>query len=231
MRQSYLVDLTCSTLLAYFAAEASPNHPIDLINIAFHSTAEGYNTPDRVTSLKSLQELTRLLPDRQFRLHLVNVPLSEIGSQNSHIVSLMYPNDALMDVTISAPLWFASRGEAATPADIIYYPPDGATECPAPLTSQARVLLVGHGADEILGGYARHRAALQNGGWPRLLQEMELDYSRLWKRNLGRDDRVLSDCAREARHPYLDEEFSTWIRSLPPWYELWSDIFSFSTHD
>ena len=28
---------------------------------------------------------------------------------------------------------------------------------------------------------------------------------RMWVRNLGRDDRLVSDWGREARHPFLDE--------------------------
>jgi len=37
----------------------------------------------------------------------------------------------------------------------------------------------------------------------------------LWLRNLGRDDRVLSDWGREARHPYLDEAVMRYLAELP----------------
>jgi asparagine synthetase B (glutamine-hydrolysing) len=38
-----------------------------------------------------------------------------------------------------------------------------------------------------------------------LRAELSSDFARLWRRNLGRDDRVVGDSGREARHPYLDE--------------------------
>ena len=81
--------------------------------------------------------------------------------------------------------------------------------------SSARVLLSGLGADELLGGYARHRSAWAVGGLPRLAAELELDVRRLWQRNLGRDDRVVSECGRELRTPFLDEAVTCTLRALP----------------
>ncbi|CAN0040905.1 unnamed protein product, partial [Discosporangium mesarthrocarpum] len=72
--------------------------------------------------------------------------------------------------------------------------------------SRARVVLMGQGADEYLGGYSRHRNAYRKGGKASLVEELRLDQGRLWKRNLGRDDRCIADHGREARFPYLDED-------------------------
>eukprot|EP01062_Namystynia_karyoxenos_P011818 TRINITY_DN14245_c0_g1_i1.p2 TRINITY_DN14245_c0_g1~~TRINITY_DN14245_c0_g1_i1.p2 ORF type:complete len:717 (+),score=203.99 TRINITY_DN14245_c0_g1_i1:65-2152(+) len=80
--------------------------------------------------------------------------------------------------------------------------------------SSARVLLVGMGADETLGGYARHRTAWQRGGDEALAQEMQMDCSRLWRRNLGRDDRVISDRGKEVRLPFLDERVLAALSAL-----------------
>jgi len=80
--------------------------------------------------------------------------------------------------------------------------------------SGARVLLVGLGADELCGGYGRHRTAFRKGGKDALQQELKKDYERLWQRNLGRDDRLISDHGREVRHPFLDETFVEFIQSL-----------------
>lgn len=52
-------------------------------------------------------------------------------------------------------------------------------------------------------------------GWKGLHQEMALDMGRLWLRNLGRDDRIVSDQGREARHPFLDEALVQLVLSLP----------------
>jgi asparagine synthetase B (glutamine-hydrolysing) len=57
--------------------------------------------------------------------------------------------------------------------------------------SNAKVLLLGSGADEQLAGYGRHISAFQHRGWNGLNEELHLDTSRIWIRNLGRDDRVI----------------------------------------
>ncbi|CUI15031.1 asparagine synthase, putative, partial [Bodo saltans] len=70
----------------------------------------------------------------------------------------------------------------------------------------SRVLLLGMGADESLGGYMRYRRTFEREGLPGLTSEMQRDFSRLWTRNLGRDDRVVADHGREGRFPFLAEE-------------------------
>lgn len=52
-------------------------------------------------------------------------------------------------------------------------------------------------------------------GFEGLQAELRLDMRRLWRRNLGRDDRLISDHGRESRHPFLDEAFMDTILSLP----------------
>ncbi|KAE9038929.1 hypothetical protein PR003_g5641 [Phytophthora rubi] len=79
----------------------------------------------------------------------------------------------------------------------------------------ARVVLVGIGADEQLAGYGRHRTALINGGEDALRAELQVDLGRIWKRNLGRDDRCIASHGREARFPYLDESVVSTIATFP----------------
>jgi asparagine synthetase B (glutamine-hydrolysing) len=78
------------------------------------------------------------------------------------------------------------------------------------------VLLVGTGADEQLAGYGRHRTAFRVRGGEALASELQADVSRLWLRNLGRDDRAIADAAREARHPFLDERVMDAVRRCAP---------------
>ncbi|GAB4823023.1 hypothetical protein N2152v2_010069 [Parachlorella kessleri] len=88
--------------------------------------------------------------------------------------------------------------------------------------SAARVVLLGHGADELCGGYGRHRTRFRESGWAGLEEELALDMRRLWKRNLGRDDRLVADHGREARHPFLDEGVVAAVLGTP--LELVADL-------
>jgi len=73
------------------------------------------------------------------------------------------------------------------------------------------------GADELFGGYKRHRTALNFKGWSGLRNELELDLARISTRNLGRDNRIVSDCGCQGRLPYLDESVVSYVSSLQPW--------------
>lgn len=113
-----------------------------------------------------------------------------------------------MDLSIALALYFAARGTGLIrtdmSSDVLY-------------TTTARVLLSGLGADELFGGYTRHGVAHSRHGFKGLIEELELDVNRLGKRNLGRDDRVLSNWGREARFPYLDEDLVRWALDCPVW--------------
>lgn len=88
---------------------------------------------------------------------------------------------------------------------------------PVDYSTTARVLISGLGADELFGGYLRHETAFQRLGYSGLIDELKLDVSRLGKRNLGRDDRAMSNWGREVRFPYLDEAFVKWAIGIPVW--------------
>ena len=72
------------------------------------------------------------------------------------------------------------------------------------LKVNSKVVFSGLGADEVFGGYSRYKTAYVNGGVAQMEQEMSLDLDRIWHRNMGRDDRVISACGKEARFPFLD---------------------------
>ena len=47
-------------------------------------------------------------------------------------------------------------------------------------------------------------------------QEMSMDLDRLWHRNMGRDDRVISSLGKEARFPFLDTDLLKFMREHCP---------------
>lgn len=135
----------------------------------------------------------------------INIEYSETLKYRKHIMDLICPLTTLMDFSIAMSFWFASRGKGFINVNgqkIEYQ-------------SKAKVLLSGLGADEQLCGYGRHRTHFKNGSWKGLIEETQLDISRISTRNLGRDDRIISDHGREVRFPYLDEQVMSYLCQLP----------------
>ncbi|MCJ1322093.1 hypothetical protein MMC15_007438 [Xylographa vitiligo] len=217
------------TLLARIVHDILPlDISIDLLNVAFEnprviaaanalaaqnkqnasSISSHYSKcPDRLTGCSSCAELLKTCPGRIWRFVSVDVPYLETLAHRNQIVSLIHPQDTEMDLSIACALYFAARG--------IGHVYDSVRKCSTIYSSPARILLSGLGADELFGGYARHAKAFAHEGHGGILDELELDFHRLGKRNLGRDDRVISHWGKEARYPYLDENVVKWALERP----------------
>lgn len=198
----------CTVLAALAHAHVPAAQAIDLVNVAFENpralaahARETYAVPDRLTARASAQELRALAPHRRWRLVEVDVPYATYEAHLDRVRMLLAPCTSVMDLSIAAALYFAARAEGHV---------DG-----APYTSPARVFLSGLGADELLGGYARHRQAFRRGHYDALRAELQLDLDRLPTRNLGRDDRVISYHGREARFPYLARPVMAAVCAMP----------------
>jgi asparagine synthetase B (glutamine-hydrolysing) len=214
------------TLLARLSHDILPkNETIDLLNVAFENprvaaaaagkdraTSSVYEScPDRITGRAAFAELQRVCPDRNWRFVAIDIPYTETVAHRDMVKRLMRPHNTEMDLSIACALYFASRarGMALNSQD--------SSSRPTQYTSPARVLLSGLGADELFAGYARHGVAFARDGFRGLIDEIHLDVSRLGKRNLGRDDRILSNWGREARYPFLDEDFVSYVLEAPAW--------------
>ncbi|KAF2074545.1 hypothetical protein CYY_004128 [Polysphondylium violaceum] len=184
------------------------NEPIHLINVAFgvDPSVEDYDkVTDRKAAIAGYYELKAAAPNRDWKLIKVNVTEQEMEWAKRLVYELMYPAITIMDMTICLALWFASRGEGILHDD----------ETKTRYMTTCKVLLMGSGADEQMAGYGRHRSAYARGSWPVLQGELNKDFNRIWKRNLGRDDRVLSSSRREPRFPYLDENVIEYLNNVP----------------
>ncbi|GAB1608848.1 asparagine synthetase domain-containing protein 1-like [Argonauta hians] len=165
--------------------------------------------PDRLTGYTALEELNR---HRTWNFVEINVTKEELQEFRERRVShLLYPLCSVLDDSIGCAVWFASRGvgvlgNGPNKGQLFY--------------SRAKVVLCGMGADELFAGYTRHRAAFSKASWPGLIQEMQTEVNRISSRNLGRDDRVISDHGREARFPYLDEKFLNLVAQIPAYKKV-----------
>ena len=185
-----------SVVLAAMAASLlQPGQTLELYNVGFGSGLAA----DRQAGLVCYQELQMLYPDADMKLVLVDIDSWEsVVKEEKRVQQLIAPKTSVMDLNIGTALWFASRGIGLL---------DG-----APFHSDAKILILGMGADEQLGGYGRHRKAHRHGT---LREELDLDIDRIWERNMGRDDRLLSDHGKEARFPYLDPNVMQFLAQVP----------------
>ena len=187
-----------STVIALLADDHIPKHEaIDLLNVSFMEES----APDRMTARVALEELQTLRPDRQWRLVLIDPSKEELTKWRSkRIKQLIFPLETVLDDSIGCSMWFASSGNVLTQGED---------------KSVAKILLNGLGSDEQLAGYSRHRRIFDQEGILGLERELAREVDNLHTRNLGRDDRLVSDHGKEIRHPFLDEDVVSFLNSLP----------------
>lgn len=188
------------------------NEPLHLINVAFGKDSQSIQKcPDRITALQGLKEM-RTLCSKKRRIEMLCVdvlPNQADYALVNNVRHLLHPCDQLMDASIGTAIWLASKGVGHRVNEDLQVSSEM-------VQTPARVLFSGLGADELMGGYkGRHRSIFEKGGIDGILREMDADLSRLWFRNLGRDDRLVCDHGKEVRHPFLDEDLVSFVTSLP----------------
>lgn len=209
--------LDCMAIAALCHRVVPHEEPIDLLNVSFENPRimkhakppieQIYDVPDRLTGRKGWKELSELYPEREWRFVEIDVAYQEVVEMRQRITDLVAPLDTVMDLSISMAFWFAARGRGVCKShkDNLY----------KQYESKAKVLLSGLGADEQLGGYSRHRVQFQKTSWQGLVTEIQRDVNRISTRNLGRDDRIISDHGKEVRFPFLDEDVIQFLCRVP----------------
>ena len=196
--------LDSCVLACLTAALIAQDKPLHLYNVAFQQSNGSYDVPDRLTGIQAFNEIKSLHPEKEISLILVNVTLSELQSERqSRVRHLLHPLVTVLDDSIGCAVWFAARGRGVD------------YDTGADLESRARVLILGMGIDEQLGGYSRHRTSFTREGWPGLASELRRELVNISARNLGRDNRIVSDHGVAPRFPFLDEKFVNHLATVP----------------
>ncbi|GAA5833927.1 hypothetical protein JCM3766R1_002474 [Sporobolomyces carnicolor] len=225
---------------------STPEPPPDTRGQEADSRDTMYDVPDRLTGLATWGELRQLRPHRQWNFVKVDVPYEEMLRHRQTVIELMKPQDTVMDLSIAVAFYFAARGQgtlaeplSSTSTSRSTCEPPDTRRVPEPYDSTARVLLSGLGADELLGGYSRHRKAYNqyapasssssppplpdspegHARWTSLIDELQMDLSRIATRNLGRDDRIISSHSKEVRYPFLSTAVVKFLSALPVWHK------------
>ncbi|KJH42632.1 asparagine synthase [Dictyocaulus viviparus] len=184
------------------------NQSIDLINVAFiRDSEESSLINDRLRGITGMHHLRSRYCDRRWRLILVDVTKDELEANRSFIAKAAAPANSVLDESIACVLWFALRG---TGKDF-----DSHENLKQYIRSDAHIYFVGSGADELFGGYARHRKRFQCDGLDSLVEECENELHRYGYRNGGRDARVAVMLMRKLRAPFLHDSFVAWANTLP----------------
>ncbi|KAJ1371410.1 hypothetical protein KIN20_033361 [Parelaphostrongylus tenuis] len=179
---------------------------IDLVNVAFLRGSEHRSiATDRQRAISGLRYLRSKFADRKWRLILVDVTREDLERNRSeYIARAAVPAVSVLDESLACVLWYGLRG--------IGKDFDSGEE----IKSDAVIYFVGSGADELFGGYARHRTRFNEcGSVDSVVEECEAELQRLGCRNGGRDARVAAMLKKELRAPFLDDSFVAWANTLP----------------
>ena len=184
--------LDCTVIACLMSILAPSDLQIELVNVSFVSDAI-HTSSDRVLAKSVFRDLTTRFPQRKFRFVEVDVTKAQYQDALSRVKMLLHPSDNIMDLSIGCALWFACSGVA----------------------SDSKIVFTGSGADELFAGYSRHKAVFQTRSWHGLATELQKEIACIGYRNLGRDDRIISDFGKEARWPYLDEDVVEFSCKIP----------------
>lgn len=204
--------IDCSLIARLASDIIEPTDSIDLLNISFTNDSSQSEAPDKLSAAETLNELKAIHPFRRWRLVTIQVKQKKLKKNfRNRIRDLIHPLETILDADLGTAFWYAAQGQGKV-HQLSY-------------KSTARVVLLGSAADELFGGYKRHRKAFSSNRTESVLQyQFNLDWNRLPYRNLSRDDRILSDHGVTPRSPFIEEQFIQFTRSLSPFQRCCLDL-------
>ncbi|CAD5233262.1 unnamed protein product [Bursaphelenchus xylophilus] len=183
----------------------------NLVNTVFGKTENDFNSAsDRIKGREAFEWLSEHFGPR-FSMIEVNVSHSEVQECRSKIERAMLPNFTILDESLASVVWFGSRGKGK---QVFYKDQKGLEFKPSSFA------FCGSGSDELLGGYARHRTYFEKGGWPELLEGLEMEIGRIGARNFGRDDRITVSNGVSLIAPFMHDRFVEWMATIPLPYRV-----------
>ncbi|CCE82385.1 Piso0_002109 [Millerozyma farinosa CBS 7064] len=235
--------LDCTVLAAMLCEQSSklPKLELDLVTVGFENSrtnTKASSTPDRKLSKLSWFHLSKLFSKSNVEIRLVEIDVSyeQWLLHRKKVMSLMFPRNTEMDLSIAIAFYFASgcfigrksvlRDNSVSWNDF-QAQEDQYLSVDDSYMSNSKVLFSGLGADELFAGYSRHEALFNDLMKPdtqeydseikKRNQSLALslihDINIIYERNLGRDDRVVSSWGKELRYPYLDEKLISFVVS------------------
>ncbi|KAI6231415.1 Asparagine synthase [Aphelenchoides besseyi] len=195
------------------AAESLPDvRQFNLVNTSFGEDENQCNSgADRRKALECFEFLTKKYGAYRFSLILVNVNREQVAAEKPRVRELMRPKSTILDESLATVLFFGSR---ANGRQVFADGHQGLKFCPS------NCALVGSGADELLGGYSRHRTAFQTGGFDQLHKELQMEIGRIGDRNFGRDDRIAHSNGVHLLAPFMSNDFVSWMNTVPLPYRV-----------
>ena len=188
--------IDCTIIACILANIIDSKTTIDILNVQFEMLTDE-ESADRKQARKVFAYLTKEYSNVKFRFMNVDVSKNEYLKAKKRVATLLYPSDNKMDLSIGIALWFACQGETS-----------------------ARIVFTGSGADELFAGYKRHLTYANHEDSSYLSYSLQEEIDRIGYRNLGRDERCISDNGKEARLPYMDERLVDFVCKLPINYKI-----------
>eukprot|EP00375_Theileria_parva_P003251 XP_765932.1 hypothetical protein [Theileria parva strain Muguga] len=216
-----------STLISVITLSQTKFSYYQLINVCFKDSADVSEfgvAPDRITSLLSYEELVNLFPNLDIRLVLIDVSSEDYSRDEPEIFALTYPNNTHMDLNIGASLYYAGTLKGKLLSKEFFKSKDWSQmKSNISILKSINFKVTISKKNSVKSGVFMELDESQaesdsNINLSEFLSELNkycTDIVRLWKRNFGRDDRVLNFRNLNALYPFLANNIVNSMLTLP----------------